>query len=124
MNESSELEDSFDSQEEDEFVKFLNSSAIDKELDKIQARLRKNGRPAEYNLSTCWKITTIPCFYDMSKKGPVQLYIPRVFLWFPHHLIQKALKCPVCKKENRDNHLIVNGFSQQPKARRFIDING
>lgn len=103
-------------------MRILESSAVDIELNKIQDRLRKSGRPVEYDLKTCWTINTMPCFNDF-KKGLTDLYIPRVFLWFPHYLTDDTLKCPVCKKENRENHLIINGFSQQPKARRVIDIN-
>ncbi|KAI7870065.1 uncharacterized protein EV154DRAFT_487878 [Mucor mucedo] len=40
VNESSSLEDQFDPNEEIEFVRILRSSAIDKELNKIQNRLR------------------------------------------------------------------------------------
>ncbi|KAG2203318.1 hypothetical protein INT47_000238 [Mucor saturninus] len=47
VTESSSHEDQFDPNEEVEFVRILESSAIDKESNKAQNRLRKSGRPAE-----------------------------------------------------------------------------
>lgn len=72
----------------------------------------------EYRNSTIWAPRKDPYFMlDNNTKDPRCLYTPRVFLWFPHHLV-KDLKCPTC--EARIN---MKGFNKKPRARIIIDLN-
>ncbi|KAG2217598.1 hypothetical protein INT45_001760 [Circinella minor] len=76
-----------------------------------------------------------------SDLNPAALYLPRVFLWFPHLLIDKVLECPKCKekalecseckkkgsecsKHAKQSELGQKGYTQPPYARRVVDLNG
>jgi hypothetical protein len=54
---------------------------------------------------------------EKNKINPDCLYIPRVFLWFPHHLF-KDLKCPTYNEK-----ISVKGYNKKPRARRVINLN-
>lgn len=92
-------------------------SVVDSYLAKIQERLRGGKMPEEYTQSNFW-VHPNASFFTLGniEKDPLQLCIPRVFLWFPHHL-QKDLKCPYCHSA-----IEVKGFNTDPRARRIIDF--
>ncbi|KAG2216224.1 hypothetical protein INT45_006930 [Circinella minor] len=50
---------------------------------------------------------------------PIMLYLPKVFLWLPHLLIEKKLKCP---ESNCNSNLKVKGYSKNPPTRRVVDL--
>ncbi|KAG2220366.1 hypothetical protein INT45_010752, partial [Circinella minor] len=47
------------------------------------------------------------------------LYLPKVFLWLPHPLINYKLKC---QERNCTSHLTINGYPKNPPARRVVDL--
>ncbi|KAG2220742.1 hypothetical protein INT45_007354 [Circinella minor] len=76
-----------------------------------------------------------------SDLNPAALYLSRVFLWFPHLLIDKVLECPKCKekalecseckkkgsecsKHAKQSELGQKGYTQPPYARRVVNLNG
>lgn len=92
-------------------------SHVNKYLAEIQERLRGKV-PKEYQNGTFWVHQKNPYFMlEAQKRDPNCLYIPRVFLWLPHHLV-KDLKCPTCEAK-----ISVKGFNKKPRARRVIDLN-
>ncbi|KAG2191844.1 hypothetical protein INT47_009991, partial [Mucor saturninus] len=92
-------------------------SYVNTYLANLQERL-KGKKPDEYLNGTFWVHPRNPYFMlEKSNKDPCDLYTPRVFLWFPHHLV-KNLKCPVCEV-----NISVKGFNKKPRARRIIDVN-
>lgn len=92
-------------------------SVVDNYLKSIQERLRGGSMPSEYKNGTFWVHVKSPSFIlGGAVIDPTLLYIPRVFLWFPHHL-KKDLKCPTC-----NSRFVVRGFTTDPRARRVIDL--
>ncbi|KAG2219719.1 hypothetical protein INT45_006051, partial [Circinella minor] len=108
----------------------------------LQQRFKKNGKIKEYENGTFWVHPKDPYFALMkSDLNPAALYLPRVFLWFPHLLIDKVLECPKCKekalecseckkkgsecsKHAKQSELRQKGYTQTPYARRVVDLNG
>lgn len=95
----------------------LQASYVNNYLAEIQGRLRGK-KPIEYLNGTFWVRPKDPYFLlKKNSKDLRRLYSPRVFLWFPHHLVEN-LKCPVCASSIR-----IKGFNKKPRARRIIDLN-
>ena len=112
--------------EEDEFLRVVEDSPIDKLTNKVLRRLRKGrgAAPVEYTeRKTFWVAQTCPSFRLQTEHDnngwpvPDSMYTPRLFLWFPQHLTKSGcrLACPDC-----DGSLNSNAFM---KPRRIIDVN-
>lgn len=94
-----------------------DNSVIDSYLEEIQTRLKGNKVPKEYLNKTFWVERSCPSFLLAKKVDPSRLYLPRVFLWLPHHL-KNDLNCPKCKAQ-----LKIKGFNTSPRARKVVDID-
>jgi hypothetical protein len=72
----------------------------------------------EYLKKTYWVSAQFPGFDYDTRTSPEDLYIVRVFVWFPHHLMKKGekLKCEC------HDFLEVKGFTKRPRARRVVDF--
>ena len=106
------------------------SSAVDRYLQTIQNRIKEDNKkdasrsprpPKEYRNGTFWVHRKDPAFAlrDQLELSPEILYQPRVFLWFPHHLVTN-LKCPKCTIPTT---FFVKEWNTQPRARRITDID-
>jgi hypothetical protein len=76
--------------------------------------------PKEYRKKTYWVPIKFPGFdYDTGRSSE-DLYILRVFVWFPHHLMKKG------EKLNCECHILleVKGFMKRPRARGVVDLTG
>ncbi|KAF7720604.1 hypothetical protein EC973_007053, partial [Apophysomyces ossiformis] len=84
----------------------------------IQNRLSQERYPTEYSLGTFWISPRSPFFALRNNAlDPDMLCHPRVFLWIPHLLVEKRLRCPTCH-----HPLETKGYNKNPYARRVIDI--
>lgn len=121
---NSELDENQFAQYDTTAASIEENSFVDNYLRSIQERLkgsrnqRRGHKPEEYNNGTFWVSTKSPSFMlSTEPENASQLYTPRVFLWFPHHL-DGDLKCPICNEK-----IEVKGFNKKPRARRIIDLN-
>lgn len=96
-----------------------SDSTISQYLKKLQSGIKTNETPSAYRNGTFW-IYPNQAFFALRKKvSPTALYLPRVFLWLPHLLVDiKNIKCPSCK-----NSLSVKGWNEKPSARRVVDVD-
>lgn len=77
--------------------------------------------PRVYKSGTFWIEPPLPFFALQQKLDPAALYLPRVFLWLPHLLIEgDSIECPSCA----DGKLTVKQWNTNPHARRVIDLDG
>lgn len=106
------------------------SSVIDQYLKSIQDRIKEDNKkyppryprpPREYLNGTFWVHRKNPVFAlgDQINFSPDVLYQPRVFLWFPHHLVSN-LTCPRCSTPTTFN---VKEWKTAPRARRITDLD-
>lgn len=103
------------------------NSIIDNYLKDVQERVKreckkpKPGKPQEYEDGTFWVKRKDPAFLlkDQARLDPNELYHPRVFLWFPHHLSDN-LTCPRCTVPTT---IQIKEWSTKTRARRIIDID-
>ncbi|KAI8328473.1 hypothetical protein EDC96DRAFT_72249 [Choanephora cucurbitarum] len=106
------------------------SSAVDRYLKTIQDRIKEDNKkdssrsprpPKEYRNGTFWVHRKDQAFAlrDQLELNPEILYQPRVFLWFPHHLVSD-LKCPKCTILTT---FFVKEWNTHPRARRITDID-
>lgn len=106
------------------------NSVIDKFLKSIQDRIKEDNKkdpprfpkpPKEYQNGTFWVQRKNPVFAlkDQLELTPNVLYQPRVFLWFPHHLVSN-LKCPKC---STPTSFFVKEWNTCPRARRITDLD-
>ncbi|KAI7874434.1 uncharacterized protein EV154DRAFT_569718 [Mucor mucedo] len=106
------------------------NSVIDKFLKSIQDRIKEDNkkdplrfpkRPKQYQNGTFWVQRKSPVFAlkDQLELTPNVLYQPRVFLWFPHHLVSN-LKCPKCSTPTT---FFVKEWNTCPRARRITDLD-
>lgn len=131
--ENEEILDEFDddilSRVEQEAGSIKESSVVDRYLKSIQERIkddkkgsqRRSAPPKEYQNGTFWVQRKNAAFIlrDQLELNPDQLYQPRVFLWFPHHL-SSNLKCPKCTVPTT---FYVKEWNTNPRARRITDLN-
>ncbi|KAG2224799.1 hypothetical protein INT45_005323 [Circinella minor] len=92
-----------------------------------------NKLPSEYRRGTFWILSLDPffalhnptteilalCEDESFDYNPVILYLPKVFLWIPHFLVDNRLKCP---HPNCSGKLTSNGYRKGPPARRVVDL--
>ena len=92
-----------------------------------------NKLPSEYRRGTFWILPPDPFFAlhnptteilalredESFDYDPVMLYLPKVFLWIPHLLVDDRLKCT---HPNCSGKLKSNGYPKDPPARRVVDL--
>ncbi|KAI8371102.1 hypothetical protein BD560DRAFT_446758 [Blakeslea trispora] len=106
------------------------SSAVDRYLKTIQDKIKEDNKkdalrsprpPKEYRNGTFWVHRKDPAFAlrDQLESSPEILYQPRIFLWFPHHLVSDP-KCPKCTIPTK---FFVKEWNTHPRARRITDTD-
>ncbi|KAI8148040.1 hypothetical protein BJV82DRAFT_664371 [Fennellomyces sp. T-0311] len=99
--------------DDDQAYKEKNYGALAKYFLDIQDRIKDkdNGYPREYAAGNFWVEPKASHFalQDQDILNPEPLYYPRVFLWFPHLLVDQL------KLDDK-------GFYKDPHARRVVDL--
>ena len=115
--ETHDLDENEFQQIDEEIGSVPEGSVIDVYLGGIQKKLREKVISDDFVKSNFW-IHPPSAYSTLSKDkvDPFLLCIPRIFIWLPHKL-QIDLRCPVCNKG-----IEVKGHSNNPKARRIIDL--
>ncbi|KAI9249771.1 hypothetical protein BDA99DRAFT_217405 [Phascolomyces articulosus] len=116
------IEDGDDNVENDE--NYNEAPFLKTYFSEVQKRVLKsfNGKqrnePKEYANKSFWIEPPSPFFaLRIGHSNPTELYKPRIFLWVPHLLASKPLKC-TCKST-----MVVKSFNDKPHARRVVDID-
>ncbi|KAL9539173.1 hypothetical protein MBANPS3_010416 [Mucor bainieri] len=69
----------------------------------------------------------MPFFTINDKLDVDHIYLPKVFLWVPPHLVipggMSALRCPTCKSKGCDSRMENMGYNKKPHARRTVDMD-
>lgn len=100
--------------------KISRGGLLDSYLGKIQSECDTKD---PYKSNTYWINPPMANFALSKNVNPEALYLPKVFIWLPHALMNTKndkLKCPVhgCTKD-----LNKKGFLDDPKARKIVDIH-
>ncbi|KAI8336387.1 hypothetical protein EDC96DRAFT_548049 [Choanephora cucurbitarum] len=111
---------------DEEIIEQMNREAGLVEENRIKEDNKKDASrsprpPKEYRNGTFWVHRKDPAFAlrDQFELSSEILYQPRVFLWFPHHLVSDT-KCLECTTPTT---FFVKEWNTQPRARRITDID-
>ena len=93
---------------------------LDKYLQKIQLECDVRN---PYNNGTYWINPMMPNFALSKRPSPEALYLPKVFIWLPHALLNTRDDKLKCVTPGCTNPLNKKSFLDDPKARKIVDVH-